>query len=328
MSYLKLLHPLNKSKGNTLVEYGFLGTLVVCASLGVLLLLGGNLNLDFLGLKNNAKAQIANTASVNSAQTSISTQSAALQASIDAAMINGATNNATIQVTAANGSTGTGVFAKTTTKTTAAPQTLTPDQILAMEREMSNNTYLISSLENEMLGILNYASTDPNKFMTTTLNFNGQSVPALTLAIAIQNQVAALQQTQAQLDASNATAADKAKMDALVSSVTGEAAAIYSKTQTIQSQYQQSIAAAKTAEANQAAAVGDTTKAATSSQEAAVAQTVASIASTDASTAASTAVANGASPTDTTAVAASTTGSADTMCKTGAGKSVSSTCTP
>lgn len=331
------------TQGNTLTEYAMIGTGVLCLTIGMIYILGSNLNQAFGGTKNNMQNTISNANSVNSAQAAAvaNANANALADQIGQALLDGANNAATVQVTASNGSTATGLIGQTIQYGfNIAPQDMNSDQIQALERMMSNQTFSIADLEKQMDDILKYAASDPSKFMNTTLNFEGKTQPAITLAIGLQNEAQMLASMKAQLDGSNASDADKAKLDALVTKISGEAAAIYSQSQALQSQYNAQIAAAAAAAAAQAQAEANSTsdsgtkaekqaEADSAAATASAAQGVASATASAADSAAQTAADSGVSPTQSASSAANTsTQSAGVMCKTGDGLTGADHCSP
>jgi Flp pilus assembly pilin Flp len=339
MRQTELLHFSAKNPGNALVEYGFIGTVVLGGGIAILMLLGTNLNEVFSGLNTDAQSHKNTAASAYIVQETQAANADALQSDVANALMNGASNASTLQVTAANGNTGQfGLFAKPITQYQAPPKTLSPADILAMEREMANRTYMLADVEQKLQAVLNYADNNPNGFMNTTITFQGKTQPAITLAIGLQYEAQLLEKMQTQLNASNASQTDKVNMAKLASTAVGGAASIYSKTQALQSTYQQGIVQTKIVEANTAikAANASTTvvskvanakKADQAIQAAQVAQSVANTASQQASIAAQTASKTG-TPPDIQISIAKTDLSAGVMCKTGLGKALNRHCRP
>jgi len=336
--------PYQRSRGNTITEYALVGVLIVGACIMVFDLLGGNLNAVFAGTKSKMLAKTQNAAQWNAAQAS---QASAYKAGAAAAaaqyssLTGGGSSSSVIQVTAANGSTVQAFINNLNQITsTTTPQALTPDQIKEMERTMSNLASQIASLEKQLQNLLAYAGNDPAKFMTATLNVGGVTISAIDLANQLNNAALALDNYETTLSNTNASASDLAKMAALVKKTSGDAAVIYSKSQTLQSQYQADLASQLLAQANQAAQAAQSTtdpaaKAALTAQATAaassaqVAQSTSSQAAATSSSAAQTATTAGSSTTqDPATITSTTTGSATTMCKTGNGQASSSQCTP
>jgi len=330
-------------RGNTTAEYALIGVLALVASMAVLNMLGGNLNQVFGGMNTGIQDQAKNAAGVNTAQASQATQykATAMSNAVGNALMNGSTQSSTVQVTAANGDTLLGLFATLTHSVFNTPATTMNDsQIQAMERDMSNQTFAIADLERQMQDLLTYAGNDPTKFMKTTLNYQGKQVPAITLAIGIQSQVVKLTDMMNQLDDSAADAADKAKLAALVEKISGDAAAIYSKSLDLQSQYQATVAKEQIAKANQALTEAAVTaepdtkaqkeaEANSAMQTAQTAQVLATTSADVSTQAAEKAKAAGSSPdTAPTTAAATTTKSAGVICDTAAGKTLPSECVP
>ncbi len=295
------LPTLTSEKGNTLAEYVLIAFCGVGLCLVGWLALGNQLNLEFLGFKTQTANQIGTSSSLVTQHARTARYTQISPTALYNAVLYGNNNTTAIQVTAANGDTQLGLFLSSfNTNPVVTPMILTPSQIKAIERDMSNRTYLIVALERQMIGILKYANNNSTAFMNTNTMIAGQSVSAMNLAIAIQTQVDLLLHQQAQLQASNASAADLSKMSSLVSMVTGDAAAIYSATQTLQAQYLQTLTQSTT---NNAVV-------ASKNAAAKAAQTAAQTGST------------------TSNAVASTTTSATGMCTTGQGISTGTTCTP
>ena len=239
-------------RGNTLVEYALIGVAVIGLSVLVLMNLGGRLNEVLQGNKSQAQTQIEAAAQWNQYQAQQASTVNNMQSSIGNALIESSQNGGIIQVTAANGSTQIGLFGNTQGYATSniPPQQMTPADIQALMRDMSNRTYLISGLVGQMNSILQYTGNDPSKFISTELYYNGQTQPAMAAATALAYEATVLQNMLDQLSASKASAQDISKMQALVASVKDSSNTIYLQASALQKKYDQEQAAlAKAAQA-------------------------------------------------------------------------------
>lgn len=329
--------------GNTMSEYGMIGVLALIVCIGGLSLLGGNINVVFGGVPSAMKAHSNNATAWQQVQVGQFTKAKAkaMSKAVEDALQNGASQSEAIQVTAANGDSLQGMFSSLARTLFPTPASAMSDaQIQEMERDMSNQAFAIAELERQMQDILNYAGDDPARFMKLTLSYKGNEVPAITLASGILSQVAKLTDMMGQLSGTNANADDKAKLQTLVTKISGDAAAIYSKSLALQSQYQAAVAKAQLEKANQALAEAASaadmetkaqkeTEATKASQIAENVQEKSSASADAASNTAQQAKSTGSTPENAvTTAAATTTKSAGVMCETGNGKTLPSQCVP
>jgi Flp pilus assembly pilin Flp len=333
MHQLMVLHPMTRSSGHTAVEYGMIGTIMVVGSIAIFLVLGTNLDKVFSSLQGQSRSHMHNAISANATQSSQAHSWRGGQNTTGNALLNGASNASVLEVSAANGE-FKALSAKAHDITfQTPPEQLSPTDVKALERNMSNSTFQMGKLEEQVQNLLKFSNNDPSQFMNTNLTFNGQTQPAITLAIGLQDQAQTLVQMQDYLNATHASDAEKAQMKAKVDQVSALAAAIYSQTQTIQNENQKAIAQAAADKAAQASATLASThdgstllNAITTSVTATVAQQVAN-ATTATATSAATAAATAGAPVNTSAAVAVTDTAAGTMCSTGVGHAANRQCT-
>jgi hypothetical protein len=220
------IHPLRRAKGNTIAEYVLIGVLVLTAGIFAMMAFGKSFAAHIAGIKSDTSDHSQQAAYVeakiqaDAAMASVSTMpglnhnnngngSSSGDALAQTTGANGDTMNGTIQ-----GSTGQGG--------SGVQQPLSEtDQLKLLMKDLANQAHKIAQLEAMLATISSYSSGDTDKFQSTTIYYQGQTVNAYQLSYALTHggAIIELQQKKDAILASSASEDVKSTVSTLTDNV-------------------------------------------------------------------------------------------------------------